>query len=57
MTTVHNLFARCIKETVIRRLDDDIQIIGSLSIAIYRLSRAMLEQKGKKGSSLCRKSR
>lgn len=57
MTTVNNLFAHCIKETVITRLDDDIQIIGSLSIAIYRLSGAMLEQKGKKGSSLCRKSR
>ena len=53
---MNNLFAHCIKETVITRLDDDIQIIGSLSIAIYRLSGAMLEPKGKKGS-LCRKSR
>ena len=47
-TTVNNLFAHCIKETAIRRLDDDLQIIRSLSIAIYRLSGAMLEQKRKK---------
>ena len=48
MTTVNNLFAHWIKETAIRKLDDDLQIIRSLSIAIYRLSGAMLEQKRKK---------
>ena len=57
MTTINNLFAHWIKETAIRRLDDDLQIIRSLSIAIYRLSGAMLEQKRKKVTSLCRKCR